>query len=56
VTTLPTHLLYLTNYSNFYNQTKPIQYGTVFVLMVVVTLLNLTAIIWRTRVRRKKAW
>jgi phosphate transport system permease protein len=56
VTTLPTHLLYLTQYSPHYNETKPIQYGTVFVLMVVVTLLNLTAIVWRTRVRRKKAW
>ena len=56
VTTLPTHLLYLTQYSPHYNETKPIQYGTVFVLMIVVTLLNLTAIIWRTRVRRKKAW
>jgi phosphate transport system permease protein len=56
VTALPTHLLYLTNYSNFYNETKPIQYGTVFVLMAAVTVLNLTGIIWRTRVRRKKAW
>jgi len=56
VTTLPTHLLYLTQYNPHYNETKPIQYGTVLVLMIVVTLLNLTAIIWRTRVRRKKAW
>ena len=56
VTTLPTHLLYLTQYNPHYNETKPIQYGTVLVLMIVVTLLNLTAMIWRTRVRRKKSW
>ncbi len=56
VATLPYHLFGLIKISQHYNETKAIQYGTVFVLMVVVTLLNLTAIIWRTRVRRKKAW
>ena len=56
VATLPYHLFGLIKISQHYNETKNIQYGTVFVLMVVVTLLNLTAIIWRTRVRRKKAW
>ena len=56
VSTLPYHLYGLVQISNFYNETKSIQFGTVFVLMAVVTLLNLTAIIWRTRVRRKKAW
>ena len=56
VGTLPYHLYGLIKISQHYNETRPIQYGTVFVLMVVVTLLNLTAIIWRTRVRRKKAW
>jgi len=56
VGTLPYHLYGLIKISQHYNETRPIQYGTVFVLMVVVTLLNLTAIIWRTRARRKKAW
>jgi phosphate transport system permease protein len=56
VSTLPYHLYALIQFNPFYNETKHIQYGIVFVLMVVVTLLNLTAIIWRTRVRRKKAW
>ena len=56
VSTLPYHLYALVQFNPFYNETKHIQYGIVFVLMVVVTLLNLTAIIWRTRIRRKKAW
>jgi len=56
VGTLPYHLYGLIKISQHYNETRHIQYGTVFVLMVVVTLLNLTAIIWRSRVRRKKAW
>jgi len=56
VSTLPYHLYALVQFNPFYTETKHIQYGIVFVLMVVVTLLNLTAIIWRTRVRRKKAW
>jgi len=56
VSTLPYHLYALVQFSPHYNETKPIQYGIVFVLVIVVTLLNLTAIIWRTRARRKKAW
>jgi phosphate transport system permease protein len=56
VATLPYHLYGLIKISQHYNETRPIQYGTVFVLMIVVTLLNLTAIVWRTHVRRKKAW
>lgn len=56
VAALPYHLYALIQWNPFYNETKPIQFGIVFVLMVVVTALNLTAIIWRTRARRKKAW
>lgn len=56
VSTLPYHLYGLIQISNHYGETKHIQYGTVLVLMIVVTMLNLTAIVWRTRARRKKAW
>jgi len=56
VSTLPYHLYALVQFNPYYNETKPIQYGIVLVLMVVVTLLNLTAIVWRTRARRRKAW
>ena len=56
VSTLPYHLYALVQFNPYYNETKPIQYGIVLVLMVVVTLLNLTAIVWHTRARRRKAW
>jgi len=56
VAALPYHLYALIQWNPFYTETKHIQFGIVFVLMVVVTILNLTAIVWRTRVRRKKAW
>jgi len=56
VSTLPYHLYALVQFNPHYNETKHIQYGIVLVLMIVVTLLNMTAIVWRIRARRSKAW
>ena len=50
---LSTHIFYMATQSPNPNVTRPIQYGTVAVLLIIVLSMNMTAIILRTYYRRK---
>jgi phosphate transport system permease protein len=56
VMALPYHVYVLATAGTHIEQTRPLQYGTVLVLIALVFGLNLVAIIIRTRMRRKKRW
>jgi len=56
VMALPYHVYVLATAGTHIEQTRPLQYGTVLVLIALVLGLNLTAIIIRTRLRRQKKW
>lgn len=56
VMALPYHVFVLATAGTHIEKTRPLQYGTVLVLMALVLGLNLMAIIVRTRMRRKKRW
>jgi phosphate transport system permease protein len=56
VMALPYHIYVLATAGTNIDQTRPLQYGTVLVLITMVLGLCLTAIIIRTRMRRKKRW
>ncbi|MEM2137520.1 MAG: phosphate ABC transporter permease PstA [Candidatus Anstonellaceae archaeon] len=53
---LPYHLYILSTQSFNLKATQPMQYGTALVLLVLVLLLNLSAIILRSHYRRKYQW
>jgi phosphate transport system permease protein len=53
---LPYHVYVLATAGTHIEQTRPLQYGTVLVLIVLVLGLNLVAIVLRARMRRKKRW
>jgi phosphate transport system permease protein len=53
---LPYHVYVLATAGTHIEQTRPLQYGTVLVLLALVLGLNLLAILLRTRMRRKKRW
>ena len=56
VMALPFHIYVLATAGTHIDQTRPLQYGTVLVLMALVLGLCLSAIFIRTRMRRKKKW
>lgn len=53
---LPYHIYVLATAGTHIEQTRPLQYGTVLVLISLVLGLSLVAIIIRTRMRRTKKW
>ena len=56
VMALPYHVYVLATAGTHIDQTRPLQYGTVLVLITLVLSLCLVAIIVRTRIRKKKQW
>jgi phosphate transport system permease protein len=56
VMALPYHVYVLATAGTHIDQTRPLQYGTVLVLITLVLGLNLVAIVIRARMRRKKRW
>lgn len=56
VMALPYHIYVLATAGTHIEQTRPLQYGTVLVLISLVLGLSLVAIIIRTRMRRTKKW
>ncbi|NIR04376.1 MAG: phosphate ABC transporter, permease protein PstA, partial [Candidatus Aminicenantes bacterium] len=50
---LPYHLYILSTQHHAVEQVRPLAYGTALVLIVLVFLMNLTAIIFRYRMRKK---
>jgi phosphate transport system permease protein len=56
VMALPYHIYVLATAGTHISETRPLQYGTVLVLISLVLGLSLLAIIIRTRMRRTKNW
>lgn len=56
VMALPYHIYVLATAGTHINETRPLQYGTVMVLITLVLGLSLLAIVVRTRMRRGKKW
>ncbi len=56
VMALPYHIYVLATAGTHIDETRPLQYGTVLVLIGLVLGMNLIAIVIRTRLRRKKKW
>jgi phosphate transport system permease protein len=56
VMALPYHVYVLATAGTHIEQTRPIQYGTVLVLVALVLGIDLIAIIIRSYMRRKKRW
>lgn len=53
---LPTHIYNMATSGTQIEATRPLQYGSVLVLMTLVLSLSLIAIIIRARLRRKRRW
>jgi phosphate transport system permease protein len=56
VMALPYHLFYLATQNPEVEKVRPLQYGTALVLLLLVLGLNLGAIIYRARLRRRYRW
>ncbi len=56
VMALPYHIYVLATAGTHIDQTRPLQYGTVLVLMTLVLGLCLSAILLRARMRKNKRW
>jgi len=56
VMALPYHIYVLATAGTRIEQTRPIQYGTAMVLLMLVMGANLIAILLRSSMRRKKTW
>lgn len=56
VMALPYHVYVLATAGTHIEQTRPLQYGTVLVLIALVLGLSLVAVIIRTRMRKKRKW
>jgi phosphate transport system permease protein len=56
VMALPYHVYVLATSGTHIDQTRPLQYGTVLVLLALVLGMNLAAIYIRTRMRNKQRW
>ncbi len=56
VMALPYHIYVLATAGTHIEETRPIQYGTALVLIVLVLIMNLLGIVLRMRQRAKKAW
>jgi len=53
---LPTHIFYMATENPMAWKAKDLQFGGALLLLAVVITLNLGAVIWRARVRRRKQW
>ena len=53
---LPYHIYVLATAGTHIEETRPIQYGTALMLIVLVLGMNLVGIIIRSKQRKKKAW
>lgn len=56
VMALPYHIYVLATAGTHIEETRPIQYGTVMVLIALVLSVDLVAIVIRSYIRRKKRW
>lgn len=56
VMALPYHIYVLATAGTHIEETRPIQYGTALVLIVLVLGMNLLGILLRAKQRKKKAW
>jgi phosphate transport system permease protein len=56
IMTLPTHIFYMATENPRAWQAVDLQFGAALLLLGLVACLNLGAVIWRTRVRRRKQW
>jgi len=56
VMALPYHVYVLATAGTYIEQTRPLQYGTVLVLVALVLGIDLIAIVIRSYMRRKKRW
>jgi len=56
VMALPYHVYVMATESPNYWKTKDLQFGTALVLLGLVLTMNLGAVVWRTRARRRKQW
>jgi phosphate transport system permease protein len=56
VMALPYHVFVMATESPSYWKTKDLQFGTALVLLGLVLTMNLGAVVWRTRARRRKQW
>lgn len=56
VMALPYHIYVLATSGTHIEETRPIQYGTALMLIVLVLGMNLLGIILRSRQRKKRAW
>ena len=56
VMALPYHIYVLATAGTHIEQTRPLQYGTVLVLIALVLGLSMVAVIIRTRMRKKRKW
>jgi phosphate transport system permease protein len=56
VMALPYHVYVLATAGTHIEETRPIQYGTILVLVALVLGLDLIAIIIRSYMRKKKRW
>lgn len=54
--TLPTHIFYMATENPRGWQAVDLQFGAALLLLGLVVCLNLGAVVWRTRVRRRKPW
>jgi phosphate transport system permease protein len=56
VMALPYHIFVMATESPNYWRTRDLQFGAALVLLGMVLLMNLGAVTWRARVRRRKQW
>jgi phosphate transport system permease protein len=56
VMALPYHIYVLATAGTQIEETRPLQYGTVLVLVALVLGIDLIAIALRSKMRRKKRW
>jgi phosphate transport system permease protein len=53
---LPYHIYVLATAGTHIEETRPIQYGTALILIILVLGMNSLGIILRSRQRKKRAW
>lgn len=56
VMALPYHIYVMATESPNYWQTKDLQFGAALVLLALVLTMNIGAVVWRTRLRRREKW
>jgi phosphate transport system permease protein len=56
VMALPYHIFVMATESPNYFKTRNLQFGAALVLLGMVMVMNLGAVMWRARVRRRKEW